>query len=411
MRVHYALKTLLCLILIVASTAAHALEVKDIRFGEHPNKIRMVLDISEVTDYRAFILPEPYRMVIDLPTFKWTAGNINRPQHSMIKNVRQGKLDAGISRIVFDLGKPAIIESAFLLPKQGKKENRIVIDYKITTTKEFNQSKKDIHGTLKAQDYREDTNSNTQNTSVPIPPSNSSRPSNNSRKKPTIIIDPGHGGQDPGAIGHNRIYEKNIVLLLAKQLKKSLVSSGKYKVLLTREKDVFIKLKDRVEFARKHDGDLFISIHADSIHKPSVHGTSVYTLSKKSSDAQTAKLAEKENQADLIGGAGLTVEDEQVAFILGDFLINETMNQSKFFANTLVGKLKSKRIYTLQNPHRYAGFAVLKAPDIPSILIEAGFMSNRKEANLLNQYSHRQKMAKAIHAGIDSYFNSIYESK
>ena len=405
MRTHYTLMTLLCLISAIVSTASYALEVKKIRFGEHPDKVRMVLDISNISDYRAFILSDPYRMVIDLPTFNWTAGNINRPKHTMIKDVRQGKLDAGISRIVFDLDRPVIIETAFLLPKQGAKENRIVIDYKSATKQEFNNYKKNIHGTLKAQDYQ------THNPNIPIPPSNSARPPITLREKPTIILDPGHGGQDPGAIGHNRIYEKNVVLSLAKQLKKSLLASGKYNVLMTRESDVFIRLKNRVKFARKHGGDLFISLHADSIHKPSVHGTSVYTLSKKSSDAQTEKLAEKENQADLIGGVGLSVEDEQVAFILGDFLMNETMNQSKFFANTLVEKLKSKRIYTLQNPHRYAGFAVLKAPDIPSILIEAGFMSNKKEANLLNKASHRQKMASAIHAGIDSYFSSIYENK
>ena len=225
------------------------------------------------------------------------------------------------------------------------------------------------------------------------------------------MIDPGHGGNDPGAVGHNRAYEKNVVLSLSKELRKQLLATGKYRVLLTRENDRFIRLKNRVKFARDANADLFISLHADSIHKSNVRGTSIYTLSKKASDAQTAKLAEKENQADLIGGVGLTVEDEQVAFILGDFLMNDTMNQSKFFANTLVKKLKSHGVKTLENPHRYAGFAVLKAPDIPSILIEAGFMSNRKEAQLLNQASHRQKLAKAMRAGIDAYFDYIYKNE
>lgn len=410
MRAHHLLKAFLCLAFIMISTTAHALEVKQIRFGAHPEKIRMVLDISDVTDYRAFVLSSPYRMVIDLPTFKWAAGQVEKPKQAMISDIRQGKLVPGISRIVFDLEQPITIESAFLLPKQGAKENRIVIDYKVTTPPKFNAVKSIIHGTLKVEDYK-DKVTTAQNTGVPHPPSNTSRPSYASRKKPMIIIDPGHGGQDPGASGHSRIYEKNVVLALAKQLKKRLLASGKYRVLLTRERDVFIRLKNRVKFARKHDGDLFVSIHADSIHKPNVHGTSVYTLSKKASDAQTAKLAEKENQADLIGGVGLNVEDEQVAFILGDFLMNDTMNQSKFFANKLVAKLKAHKVYTLQNPHRYAGFAVLKAPDIPSILIEAGFMSNRKEATLLNQASHRQKMAIAIHAGIDSYFNYVYKNE
>ena len=410
MRTHHILKAFLCFVFIMTSTAAHALEVKQVRFGAHPDKVRMVLDISDVTDYRAFVLSSPYRMVIDLPTFTWTAGRVQKPKQAMISDIRQGKLVPGISRIVFDLEQPIVIESAFLLPKNGAKENRIVIDYKITTPQKLNAAKNIIHGTLKVEDYKGKTITTAPNTGVPRPPANTSRPLA-SREKPLIIIDPGHGGQDPGALGHNRIYEKTVVLALAKQLKKRLISSGKYRVLLTRERDVFVRLKNRVKFAREHGGDLFISLHADSIHKPSVHGTSVYTLSKKASDAQTAKLAEKENQADLIGGVGLSVEDEQVAFILGDFLMNETMNQSKFFANTLVSKLKSQRIYTLQNPHRYAGFAVLKAPDIPSILIEAGFMSNKKEATLLNQSAHRQKMAIAIHAGIDGYFNYVYQNQ
>lgn len=411
MRTHHILKALLCLAFVMISTASHALEVKQIRFGAHPGKVRMVLDISDVTDYRAFVLSSPYRMVIDLPTFKWTAGRVQKPKQAMVSDIRQGKLVSGISRIVFDLEQPITIESAFLLPKQGAKENRIVIDYKVTTPQKFNATKSIIHGTLKVEDYQTNTGKTAYNADVPRPPANTARPLYASREKPLIIIDPGHGGQDPGAIGHSRIYEKNVVLALAKQLKKRLLSSGKYRVLLTRERDVFVRLKNRVKFARKHGGDLFVSIHADSIHKPKVHGTSVYTLSKKASDAQTAKLAEKENQADLIGGVGLSVEDEQVAFILGDFLMNDTMNQSKFFANKLVSKLKSHKVYTLQNPHRYAGFAVLKAPDIPSILIEAGFMSNKKEATLLNQSTHRKKMAVAIHAGIDSYFSYVYQNE
>lgn len=410
-RTHHMLLILLCLGFTLTGTPAQALEVKQIRFGTHPDKIRMVLDISDVTDYRAFVLSSPYRMVIDLPTFHWTAGRVEKPKQAIISDIRQGKLVPGISRIVFDLESPITIQSAFLLPKQGAKENRIVIDYKRTTVQKFNATKNIIHGTLKIEDYQINKESAAQNTKAPRPPANTSRPLYASRGKPLIIIDPGHGGQDPGAIGHSRIYEKTVVLALARQLKKKLLDSGKYHVLMTRNRDVFIRLKDRVKFARKNGGDLFISLHADSIHKANVHGTSVYTLSKKASDAQTAKLAEKENQADLIGGVGLSVEDEQVAFILGDFLMNETMNQSKFFANKLVSKLKSSRIYTLQNPHRYAGFAVLKAPDIPSILIEAGFMSNRKEATLLNQHTHRKKMAAAIYAGIDSYFSYVYQNE
>ncbi len=405
---HYFL-TILCLGIIFISASANALEIKDIRFGEHPDKVRMVLDLSETTDFRAFILPSPPRMVIDLPTFSWQAKDINKPKRSMILDIRQGKLMPRISRIVFDLNQPITINSAFLLPKQEGKENRLVIDYSAATFKKFNNNKGNIHGTLKIDNYK--NSSIMKESKIPTPPKNNTRPNNIIKKKPLIIIDPGHGGIDPGTVARNKIYEKDIVLSLAKELKKQLLASGKYRVLLTRETDIFIRLKNRVEFARKHEGDLFISLHVNSNEKSNIRGTSIYTLSKKASDAQTAKLAEKENQADLIAGIDFNVEDEQVAFILSDFLMNDTMNQSKFFANILISKVKQQGIYTLQNTHRYAGFAVLKAPEIPSILIETGFISNKKDLRLLKSYAHKKRIAKAIHRGIDAYFNNVYKNE
>lgn len=392
------------------STHAHhanALDIETVRFGIHPEKTRMVLDISEITDFRVFALSSPYRIVIDLPTFQWNAGKIEHNSKAMITDIRQGKMNADISRIVFDMNNPVVINTAFILPKQGSKPNRLVIDYKTATESQFKKHKSTIHGTLSAEEY----DGRTTQQSAPTPPANEYRPHHKTAEKPLIIIDPGHGGVDPGALGPAKFHEKNVVLALGKELKRQLLATGRYRVLMTREKDVFIRLKNRVKFARKHGGDLFISIHADTIHKSHVRGSSIYTLSKKSSDAQTAKLAEKENRADLIAGIDLKVEDEQVAFILGDFLMNDTMNQSKFFANTLVQKLQSHKIKTLVNPHRYAGFAVLKAPDIPSILIEAGFMSNKQEAKLLSQSGHRKKIASAIRSGIDSYFNQVRKNE
>ena len=383
------------------------------RYGKHPDKVRLVVDMDEIADFRVFTLSTPYRVVIDLPAFSWTAGNNANYDEAYITAIRQGKLKGGISRIVFDLNTPVAIQSAFFLPKNQDRPNRLVIDYKPVDAVTFEAKKANVHGTLKTEDYIKAANTTPEKTiirdGVPLPPPNSMRPSNSDKKitrneKRIIIIDPGHGGTDPGAIGHNKIYEKHVVLSIAKELKRDLESTGRYRAILTRDRDVFIKLKDRVHFARDNNGDLFVSLHADSIKKSSVRGTSIYTISKKSSDAQTAALAKKENQADLMGGVGLAVEDQQVAYILGDFLMTETMNQSKFFANTLVEKLKTSGIRILDNPHRYAGFAVLKAPDIPSVLIETGFMSNRSEAELLRKRHHQQKIARAIRMGIDAYF-------
>jgi N-acetylmuramoyl-L-alanine amidase len=385
-----------------AGKNAHALEVQDVRFGVYEEKIRLVLDLDEVVDFRTFALSSPYRIVVDLPQFTWKAGQTKKPDDAKINDIRQGKLNHDISRIVLDMQRPVMIENAFLLPSKDRKTNRIVVDYKFVDQNVFAQHKGTIHGTLNTSP----TEASLTSGEIPKPPPNTKRPAQNKiADKPLIVIDPGHGGQDPGAHSRSKIYEKHIVLALSKELKRQLLNTGRYRVLLTRETDIYIRLKDRVKFARKHSADLFVSIHADSIHKPNVRGTSVYTISKKSSDAQTAKLAEKENQSDIMAGLDLSIDDEQVAFILGDFLMNDTMNQSKFFANTLVSKLKKNGIYTLENPHRYAGFAVLKAPDIPSVLIEAGFMSNTKEANLLNQKSHRAKIASAIVKGINAHFD------
>lgn len=397
--------------LIFLSSYAHALEVNTVRFGTYPDKIRLVIDTDQTTDFRVFTLSSPYRLVIDMPDFTWKAGQTNLPSYSFISDIRQGKLNNNLARVVFDLTRPIVVQSAFLLPTSGSNSSRLVVDYKIVDNASFKENKSTIHGTLKLEDYNKNTNQTGQYTGqsdTPRPPPNTIRPAKNNQtaniRKPVIILDPGHGGADPGAIGKNKVYEKTVVLQIARELKKQLLSSGKYNVLLTRNSDRFIKLKDRVKFARKHSGDLFISLHADSIKKKSVRGTSIYTLSKKSSDAQTAALAKKENQADLMGGIDLNIEDQQVAFILGDFLMNETMNQSKYLANTVVTTLNSQGLKTLHNPHRYAGFAVLKAPDIPSVLIETGFMSNKQEARLLTQKGHQQKVAKAIRRGIDAYF-------
>jgi N-acetylmuramoyl-L-alanine amidase len=225
-----------------------------------------------------------------------------------------------------------------------------------------------------------------------------------------VVIDPGHGGQDPGALAAGGIYEKTVTLAAAKQLKQKLEESGRYQVFLTRDRDVFVKLGDRVKIARKHKADLFVSIHADSIDKSDVRGMSIYTLSNTASDSQTEKLAARENKADLIGGVDLSHEDKDVANILIDLVMRDTMNQSKFFANTIVTQMNKAGVKTLERPHRFAGFAVLKAADIPSVLIEIGFMSNPKEARALNSPEYRHKITKAIQAGVDAYFDKVQKN-
>jgi N-acetylmuramoyl-L-alanine amidase len=225
-------------------------------------------------------------------------------------------------------------------------------------------------------------------------------------KKRLIAIDPGHGGIDPGATGVSGVYEKNITMAVARAVKRRLQATGRYEVLLTRDRDVFVRLRDRVEIARKAGADLFLSIHADTIANKKIRGASVYTLSEKASDKEAAALAEQENKADLIAGVDLSRENPEVTNILIDLAQRETMNQSARFAGLLVGSLK-RDVRLLRNSHRFAGFVVLKAPDIPSVLIELGFLSNRYDERLLRDRRHRAKLAGAITAAIDRYFARV----
>lgn len=372
---------------------------------------------------------KPYRLVIDLPNFNWQAGAIPKPPKTDVMDVRSGNLNPNIMRIVVDLTKPATIQTAFLLPKKSGQPDRLVIDFASISQTAFQSKERKVFGTLQsdvadlnlliATQTGQTLDAGAQDDNKVITPER--KPSGISQifktterqqpktplRKPLIVIDAGHGGADPGAVGAGRLKEKNITLSAAKELKRQLEKTGRYNVSLTRSDDRYLKLHQRVSIARKQDADLFISLHADSIDKPNVSGASIYTLSNKASDKQTARLAARENQADLIAGVDLSHEDKDVANILIDLAMRDTMNQSKFFANTVVEKKRARGIQILTRPHRYAGFAVLKAPDIPSVLVEMGFMSNKGEARLLATSAYQQKIAAALVDSIDAYFAKV----
>lgn len=222
------------------------------------------------------------------------------------------------------------------------------------------------------------------------------------RAERVVVLDAGHGGPDPGAIGVSGIYEKDITLAAVREIKRALEETRRYKVLLTRNDDRFIRLRDRVDFARRANADLFVSVHADSVSGRDVRGASVYTLSNRASDWEAAALAEKENKADLIAGLDLSGESSEVTNILIDLAQRETMNQSAGLAGHVVEHL-ADATGVLPNPHRFAGFAVLKAPDIPSVLIELGFLSNRSDERALQRSDNRKRVAAAVAKAIDAY--------
>jgi N-acetylmuramoyl-L-alanine amidase len=222
--------------------------------------------------------------------------------------------------------------------------------------------------------------------------------------KRVVVIDAGHGGIDPGTHGATGLKEKDVVLAVAKAVRDALEATGRYTVRLTRDRDVFLPLRERVEIARAARSDLFVSLHADSNDHPDVRGASVYTLSEAASDREAAKLAEKENMSDVIAGVDLKEEDAPVASILIDLAQRDTMNRSVRFAETVLTSLPGATAVRPTSPHRSAGFAVLKAPDVPAALIELGYLTNREDEREMARESWRNQVAIAISRAIDRHF-------
>jgi N-acetylmuramoyl-L-alanine amidase len=225
-----------------------------------------------------------------------------------------------------------------------------------------------------------------------------------------VVIDPGHGGVDPGTIGVSGAQEKDVVLAFARTLKEALEASGRYEVVMTRDKDVFLTLRDRVRVAREHKAELFIALHADSIRRSSVRGATVYTLSDKGSDAEAEALAQKENRADIIGGVDLGGESEEITGILIDLAQREAKSHSTYFAKQLARGMKPVTRFT-SRPIRSAGFRVLKAPDVPSVLLELGYLSSSADEKLLTSKAWRNKVSKAVAGAVDDYFATRFAAR
>lgn len=391
------------------------LQVENIRYGGGGDKIRIVLDLNQKTDFRAFTLDRPQRIVIDLPSAQWKTYKSRLVSNPIVKSYRSGELKDGLTRIIFDIKQPAIIQQAFIIPKDSFNKDRLVIDLKQSSANAFQASTKDVFGNRRLKGEMPDKSVKKKS------PDNSLQAITNEAvksalkaegltpktpKKYVIVLDPGHGGEDPGAISGN-IKEKFITLAVAEELQRQLEETGRYKVVLTRDKDFYIKLHERVDISRRVKGDLFISIHADKIDRKGVRGASIYTLSENASDTETARLAEEENNAGFVAGVDLSQESQDVADILLDLAMREKMNESNLLARMLKTSFQRKSVRLLPNSHRSAGFAVLKAPDVPSVLIETGFISNPDEAKLLSSSQFHRKIATSILEGVDAYFRKM----
>lgn len=377
-----------------ASAAPQAI-VSDARIGRHADHTRFVLSLSGNIKFSTFTLADPYRIVMDFPEVGWRLDPATlQGAGGLIKGYRFGLYRPGKSRMVIDLNGPAIIANKFLLPpdKDGA-GYRLVLDLAPT----------DRIGYLATAGWPKGQEEPAAPVDEPTIEPQSKKPENAKR---VVVIDPGHGGVDPGATGVDGTYEKDLVLGLGKALRDALEKSGKYTVVMTRDSDIFLSLKARVAVGRRAKADLFISVHADSAPDSVVKGASVYTLSEKASDREAEALARAENQSDVIAGVDLSNESDIVTSILIDLAQRETKNSSVKFAQILVPELQRAGDIT-QKSHRFAGFRVLKAPDVPSVLIEVGYLSNRSDESAMNTNRWRRGMAAAIARSVDRYFKQV----
>lgn len=509
--------------------ARAATEVLGIRLGAHPDKTRVVLDLSDIVSYRTLLLRNPYRLVVDFQNAIWNLpSNGALPGRGLVAAIRYGPFALGTQRLVLDLNGPVALKQAGLIPGAGAVAMRLVLDLVVTAPGTFQAGTTTQNEFLPAAAAESislpavatpptvtavastspvpaapepfvpaaslepfvpaaspepfvpaaslkpfvpslptptaaptagqtDLADFAPSSSAPSPPLTDASPeiapvsaalqstgaamrlpgikpvapaatpvpaatqaettavallgfpppikppAPESATLPVIMLDPGHGGADPGTTGVSGVYEKDLTLAMARELERQLEATGRYRVQITRDSDISIPLRDRIAIARAARADLFISLHADSRDNAAQRGATVYTLSETASDAEAAALAAKENKADLIAGVDLSNESEVVTSILIDLAQRETKNQSVRLAGYVVQEIARSTLLN-RNTHRFAGFAVLKAPDIPSILLELGYLSNAKDEKLLRTSAYRRKLGATLVRALDDYF-------
>ncbi len=377
--------------------------VMSARIGEHDDRTRLVLELSDPVNLRAFSLANPDRVVIDMPQVAWKLGAPPRPSgYGAIKSYRYGLFRAGNSRMVVDLNQPVRVADTLVLPPSNGFGYRVVIDLFPT-----NRAKFDATAGWPADLKKRESDAEKLAAIIAAaqaPEREAARlKGRGTGKGKVVVIDPGHGGLDSGTSGVNGLLEKDLVLAEGLRLAKVLKARG-YTVYMTRNNDTFIPLRQRVATARADNADLLISLHADSNPNPEVTGLSIYTLSDGRSDREAAALARRENQSDIIAGVDLSGDNNPVAPILIDLAQRDTINKSSRFATTALASLKGVTDILARSPHRSASLAVLVAPDVPAVLIELGYLSNASDAAQMNTESWRSRVAGSIADAVDHYF-------
>jgi N-acetylmuramoyl-L-alanine amidase len=314
------------------------------------------------------------------------AGETGRKRDGLVSSFRYGLFASGRSRMVIDLAQPALVSRIDVEPS-GKDGSAVLVLELARTDKET---------------FRRALSADSDADATPVA---AAAPDGPKDRRPVIVLDPGHGGVDPGAAAAGGMVEKEIVFAFAQKLKSKLEGQGRYRVLMTRDHDVFVALGERVRLAQRAGADLFISIHADTISGAGeVRGFTIYTGSERASDADSARLADRENRADAVAGMDVgDLPDEDVSDILKDLTMRETRAFSHTFATRLVGELDTVGRLN-KNPHRQAGFRVLRAADMPSVLVELGYLSSRKDLDLLVSDEWRDRSTAAMAAAVDRFF-------
>ena len=361
-----------------------------VRVGGDHAQTRLVVDFNHKVDIRAFTLANPYRVVIDMPQVRFQfPARTGESGRGLIKAFRYGLVMQGGSRMVIDLAKPARIDRAFVLESNNDQPARLVLDLTAVDREAFLRAIA-LENRAPESGYKR-------------PPA--ATPGEKADPRPLIVLDPGHGGIDNGTRAASGEQEKSIVLEFSLLLRDHIEKSGKYRVVMTRTDDTFVPLAERVSMARSRQAGLFVSIHADALARGDgdAQGATIYTLSERASDAAAARLAESENGADAIAGLDLSAEPDDVADILFDLARRETKTFSVQFARGLVTEMRNAtRMH--KDPMRSAGFRVLKAPDVPSVLVELGYVSNRGDLKSLTSEAWRNRTAASIAKAIDTYF-------
>jgi N-acetylmuramoyl-L-alanine amidase len=374
----------------------------DARLAGDAKQTRFILDLDKAVQFRAFALADPYRVIVDLPqvSFQLPTG-VGVAGRGLVKAFRYGLVMPGGSRIVFDLTGPAKVAKSYVLEAANGQPPRLVLEFEEVDRTAFVQS-------LAPESRPElrpaivEANAAAARPEAPAAPKPAPGPPD---KRPVVVIDPGHGGVDNGTqAGGGDIMEKNLVLGFGLALRDRIEKSGKYRVVMTRTDDTFIPLGDRVKIARSESAALFVSIHADALARGEgdAQGATIYTLSDKATDSEAERLADTENKSDAIGGVSLADEPTEVADILIDLVQRETKTFSNRFARVLMGEMKNT-VRMHKHPLKSAGFRVLKAPDVPSVLVELGYVSNKGDLVHLVSENWRNRTVGSIAQAIDTF--------